>query len=72
MEILRNHNQAEFLRVKDNIDELLLKAQSITSCLLAMNYNDGALCRQYWYGALWAINGYLDELENSINLLERF
>ena len=71
MEILRA-NQDEFLQLKDKIDELLLKAHSITSCLLAMNHTDTSLCKQYWYGALWAVEGYLDELEKSINRLEKF
>ena len=71
MEALHN-KQNEYLALKDKIDEILLKAQSITSCLLTMNHNDATLCKQYWHGALWAVDSYLDELEKSIHSLEKF
>lgn len=70
METLQ-HNHNEYLELKDKIDELLLKAQSITSCLLTMNHNDATLCKQYWHGALWAVDSYLDELAKNIHSLEK-
>lgn len=66
------HKHNDYLELKDKIDELLLKAQSITSCLLTMNHNDATLCKQYWHGALWAVDSYLDELAKNIHLLEKY
>lgn len=59
------------LTLIDKIDEHLLKAQSITSCLLAVKCTDSNICNRYWYGALWSIDSYLDELAILFSRLEK-
>jgi phage tail protein X len=52
------------LDIKDAIYERLIKARSITSCLLAGNDGIAELGNKYFYGAILALDDYLEELES--------
>ena len=51
------------LDIQDAIHERLTKARSIVSCLLAGNAGIAELRNRFIYGAMWAIDGYLEEIE---------
>jgi hypothetical protein len=51
------------LGIKDSIYERLTKAQAITSCLLANNDGEAELPYTCIYGAIWAVDSYLEELD---------
>jgi len=52
------------LSLKDAIDERLLKAKAIAACLLSQDYANHKPSNSSILGAIWAINDYLDEIEN--------
>jgi len=51
------------LNIKDAIHERLSKAASVTSCLLACKGGQASLSDQLMYGAIWAIDGYLQDID---------
>lgn len=51
------------LNLRDAIDERLIKAKAIATCLLSQDQNHYELNLTPLHGALWAINDYLDEIE---------
>jgi len=51
------------LEIKDAIDERLIKARAIASCLLSQDNGYHELKYNAFHGAVWAIDDYLDEIE---------
>jgi len=51
------------LNLRDAIDERLIKARAIASCLLSQDYNHYEPSKGALHGAVWAIDDYLDEIE---------
>lgn len=54
--------------IKDAIYERLIKARAITSCLLTANDGLLELANKCFYGAVLAIDVYLDEIEQLENI----
>ncbi|MGD9152155.1 MAG: hypothetical protein PVG30_00645 [Gammaproteobacteria bacterium] len=54
---------ATILNLRDAIDERLMKAKSIATCLLSQDQTHYASSYAPLHGAIWAINDYLDEIE---------
>lgn len=51
------------LDIKDAIYERLIKAKAITACLLTANDGISELANKYFYGAILAIDDYLEEID---------
>jgi hypothetical protein len=58
------------LDIKDAIYERLIKARSITSCLLTANDGLVESANKCFYGAVLAIDDYLEEIECLENKLK--
>lgn len=59
------------LELKDAIDERLIKARAIASCLLSQDNGYHALKYNALHGAVWAIDDYLEEIEYLENWLSK-
>lgn len=62
------------LEIKAAINERLMKARAIASCLLSQDYSCHEPSNNALHGAVWAIDDYLneiEELENQLNLKSR-
>ena len=54
---------ATVLELKDAIDERLIKAKAITGCLLSQDYDLHESNHAIFNGAVWAIDGFIEEIE---------
>jgi hypothetical protein len=54
---------ATVLNIRDAIDERLIKAKSIATCLLSQDSTHYESSYTLLHGAIWAIDDYLDEIE---------
>jgi len=59
------------LEVKDAIDERLIKARAIANCLLSQDNAYHEPSYSALHGAIWAIDDYLDEIEQLGNRLNK-
>ena len=59
------------LNLKDAIDERLIKARAIASCLLSQDNGHHEPSYNALHGAIWAIDDYLDEIEHLENKLNK-
>ncbi|MGD9153146.1 MAG: hypothetical protein PVG30_05785 [Gammaproteobacteria bacterium] len=51
------------LELKDAIDERLIKAKAITGCLLAQDYDLHESNHAIFNGAIWTVDGLIEEIE---------
>ena len=59
------------LNLKDAIDERLIKAQAITSCLLTQDHNCNEPDNSSLYGAIWVVDDYLSEIVRLLDCLSK-